>query len=72
MINNQLQDCKIKMQEIIDLISVKQFEEANFKINILSETLNEIIDATDNDDDIIILSKYQVLLKQLFQKINIS
>lgn len=72
MINNQFQDCQIRMQEIIDLVLSKQIDEANIKISLLTDTLNEMIDVSDNDEDIMKISKYQVLLKQLFGKNNIK
>lgn len=72
MINNQFQDCQIRMQEIIDLVLSKQIDEANIKISLLTDTLNEMIDISDNDEDIMKISKYQVLLIQLFDKNNIK
>jgi hypothetical protein len=63
-------DLKFKTQEIIDLIATKNLEEANFKLLDVNELLDELIDFSDQDEDLIEISKYQVLLNQLHQKIN--
>jgi hypothetical protein len=63
-------DLKSKTQEIIDLIATKNLEEANFKLLDVNELLDELIDFSDQDEDLIEISKYQVLLNQLHQKIN--
>lgn len=62
-------DLKIKTQEIIDLIASKNFIEANFKLQDVYELLDEFIDLTDEDEDLIQISKYQVLINQLAKKI---
>jgi hypothetical protein len=62
-------DLKIKTQEIIDLIARKNFTEANFKLQDVYELLDEFIDLTDEDEDLIQISKYQVLINQLAKKI---
>ena len=62
-------DLKIKTQEIIDLIASKNFTEANFKLQDVYELLDEFIDLTDEDEDLIQISKYQVLINQLAKKI---
>ena len=68
--NNQFEDLKNNVQEIIDLIANKQLKEANNKLGEVSETLDELLDHTDEVEDLREISKYQVLLNQLFQKIN--
>jgi hypothetical protein len=65
-------DLKAKTQEIIDLIASKNHEEANFKLLDVNELIDELIDFTDEDEDLIEISKYQVLLNQLHQKINLK
>ena len=60
---------KNNVQEIIDLIVEKKAIEASSKLAEVSEQLDEILDHSDDDDDLIELSKYQVLLNQLHQKI---
>jgi hypothetical protein len=60
---------KNNVQEIIDLIVAKNATEAHAKLATVSEQLDDILDHSDDDDDLIELSKYQVLLNQLHQKI---
>jgi tRNA U34 5-carboxymethylaminomethyl modifying GTPase MnmE/TrmE len=61
---------KNDVQEIIDLMAQQQFKEANNKLLDASNFLDELIDFSEEDDDLIEISKYQVLLNQLQQKIN--
>lgn len=68
--NNQFENLKNNVQEIIDLIAKNQTKEANNKLGEVSEALDELLDHSDEDEDLIEISKYQVLLNQLFQKIN--
>ena len=58
------------VQEIIDLIAKKEYDDASNKLIIASEILDEILDFSEDDADLIEISKYQVLLNQLQQKIN--
>lgn len=67
---NKFNEIKSQTQEIIDLIAAKNFSEANFKLAEVSELLDELFDFTDDDADLVEISKYQVLLNQLHQKIN--
>ena len=60
---------KAEVQEIIDLIAAKNAKEANNKLVDVSEQLDEMLDTSDEDEDLIEISKYQVLLNQLYQKI---
>ena len=69
---NKFEDLKIRVQEIIDLIANKQNKDANNKLVEVSETLDELLDFSDEDDDLMEISRYQVLLNQLYQKINSS
>lgn len=66
---NKFRDLKIGVQEIIDLIASKNGKEANNKLVEVSEELDEMLDHTDEDEDLIEISKYQVLLNQLQQRI---
>ncbi len=61
---------KINVQQVIDFIAAKDYDAANASLILASETLDEILDHTDSDEDLIEISKYQVLLNQLHQKIN--
>ena len=68
--NNQFEDLKNGVQEIIDLIAAKDNKSANNKLLEISEKLDDLLDHSDDDEDLIEISKYQVLLNQLFKKIN--
>ncbi|WGK94017.1 MULTISPECIES: hypothetical protein [Flavobacterium] len=59
-----------EVQKIIDLIAAKNGKEANNKLVQISQQLDDFIDFSDDDADLIEISKYQVLLNQLHQKIN--
>jgi hypothetical protein len=59
-----------EVQKIIDLIAAKNGKEANNKLVEISQQLDDFIDFSDDDADLIEISKYQVLLNQLHQKIN--
>ena len=67
--NNKFADLKKGVQEIIDLITSRNGKEANNKLVELSEDLDELLDFAEEDEDLIEISKYQVLLNQLQQKI---
>jgi hypothetical protein len=70
MSNNKFEDLKNSVQEIIDLIALKQNKEANNKLLEVSENLDEILDHTDEDEELMQISHYQILLNQLYLKIN--
>lgn len=67
---SQFEELKNGVQEIIDLMAAKDNKSANNKLLEVSDKLDEFLDHTDEDEDLIEISKYQVLLNQLFQKIN--
>jgi hypothetical protein len=67
--NNKFTDLKKGVQEIIDLIGEKKAKEANNKLVEVSEVLDELLDYSEEDEDLIEISKYQVLLNQLQQSI---
>ena len=66
---NKFSELKNGVQEIIDFIASKNAKEASNKLVEVSEKLDEILDHTDEDEELIEISKYQVLLNQLQQKI---
>ncbi len=68
--NNKFIVLKESVQEIIDLIALKNSKEANNKLVEVSELLDELLDFSEEDDDLMQISRYQVLLNQLHQKIN--
>ena len=68
--NEKFSTLKKEVQEIIDLIVNKQNKEANNKLVEVSENLDELLDFSADDEDLMEISHYQVLLNQLHQKIN--
>ncbi|AWG22398.1 hypothetical protein FFWV33_13125 [Flavobacterium faecale] len=68
--NDKFSLIKNNVQEVIDLIATKNTVEAGNKLIVLNEELDELLDFADDDDHLIEISKYQVLLNQLFMKIN--
>jgi hypothetical protein len=66
--NNKFSELKNGVQEIIDLIAQKNYKGANNKLVDVSEELDELLDHSEEDEDLIEISKYQVLLNQLQQK----
>ena len=68
--NNKFTDLKNRVQEIIDLIASKENKAANNKLVEVSDLLDELLDFSDDDEDLMEISRYQVLLNQLHQKIN--
>lgn len=67
--DHKLNALKANVQEIIDLIANKNATEANNKFVEVSEELDDLLDFSEDDEDLIEISKYQVLLNQLHQKI---
>ncbi len=63
---------KNQVQYIIDLMVKKEFIEANFKLLDAGESLEELLDFSKEDEDLIEISKYQVLMNQLEQKIQLA
>jgi len=57
------------VQEIIDLIAVKNADGANYKLAEVSDELDEMLDHAEEDEDLREISRYQVLLNQLHQRI---
>lgn len=64
------EELKNSVQEIIDLIAANNNKEANNKLTSVSEILDELLDHAEEDEELIEISRYQVLLNQLYQKIN--
>jgi hypothetical protein len=70
--NSKFDVLKYQVQEIIDLMAQKDFIEANYKLLDASEYLDEILDFSTDDNDLIEISKYNILLNQLQQKIDLA
>lgn len=67
--DNKFEALKTNVQQIIDLIASKNAKEANNKLVEVSEELDNLLDFSEDDEDLIEISKYQVLLNQLYQMI---
>jgi hypothetical protein len=70
--SNKFNNLKNQVQEIIDLMAKKDFIEANFKLRDAGEYLDELLDFSEKDEDLIEISKYKILLNQLQQKIDLA
>jgi hypothetical protein len=68
--SNKFETLKASVQEIIDLIAAGDSREANNKLLEVSDTLDEMIDFAEEDEEVREISRYQVLLNQLHVKIN--
>jgi hypothetical protein len=66
---NKFEILKVKVQEIIDIIASKNLKAANNKLQEVSAELDELLDLTNNEIDLMEISRYQVLLNQLQRKI---
>lgn len=60
---------KNEIQEIIDLLAVKNNQLAKQKIDVLTTKINDLIDNTKDEAFLREISKYQVLLEHLKNKI---
>lgn len=63
-------ELQLTVQQVIDLIAAKDLKAANNKLVDAGEILDELLDHVEEDEQLIEISKYQVLLNQLHQKIN--
>jgi len=68
--NLKFSSLKKEVQDIIDLLAQKEFKQANNKLAEASDYLDELLDFSEADEDLVEISKYQVLLNQLQLKIN--
>lgn len=66
---NKFNKVKNGVQQIIDFIAEKNAKEANNKLVEVSEELDELLDFAEEDEDLMEISRYQVLLNQLHQRI---
>lgn len=70
MAENKFETLKNDIQEVIDLITANNNIDAGNKLIVISEQLDELIDFAEEDEDLIEISKYQILWNQLFLKVN--
>lgn len=59
-----------QIQQVIDFAADKKYTDANHKLASAGDLLDEILDHTTIDSELREISRYQVLLNQLQQKIN--
>ena len=52
-------------QDVIDYVSQKNAEEAQNKLNLAAEMLNDMLDLTITDDELRVIGQYQMLHRQL-------
>lgn len=69
MANDKFIELNKNVQVIIDLITSKNAKEANNKLVQVSDDLDDLLDYSEEDEELIEISRYQVLLNQLQQKI---
>ncbi len=62
---DKFSEIKKDIQLIIDNMALKNFSKASIKLIEVSDDLDEIMDATDDDIVLREISKYQVLLNHL-------
>jgi hypothetical protein len=67
--NLKFSSLKKEVQDIIDLMAQQQFNKANDKLIEASDYLDELLDFSETDEDLVEISKYQVLMNQLQMKI---
>jgi len=69
---NKFEELRKDVQQIIDYIAAKEYHLANTKLAEAGDFLDELLDFSDQDEDLVEISRYQVLLNQLQQRINIA
>lgn len=62
---DRFSEIKKDIQLIIDNMAIKNFSEASVKLIEVSDDLDDMMDATDNEIVLREISKYQVLLNHL-------
>ncbi len=60
----------LEIQKIIDFMASNQKELANQKLVAVSQVLDDLLDTTEMDEELVELHKYQILLNHLNVKIN--
>ena len=56
---------KTDIQLIIDAMAVQNFSDASLKLVEVSDTLDDLIDTTEEEEMMVEIAKYQVLLNHL-------
>ena len=66
---NKFEILKAQVQEIIDTIAANNFKVAYNKLQEVSAEIDELLDISYDENDLMEISRYQVLLHQLQRKI---
>lgn len=67
--NTTFEHLKQNIQAVIDLLAIRKLKEANNRLQSIQEHIEDILDGTSDDDMLVEVSKYQVLVQHLQQKI---
>lgn len=59
-----------EIQKIIDFIAANQKQQANQKLVVVSQVLDDLLDTAEMDEELVELHKYQLVLNHLNNKIN--
>jgi len=60
----------LEIQKIIDFIAANQKQQANQKLVEVSQVLDDLLDTTEMDEELVELHKYQLVLNHLNNNIN--
>lgn len=67
--NITFEHLKQNIQAVIDLLAIRKLKEANNRLQSIQEHIEAILDTTSDDLILVEVSKYQVLVQHLQQKI---
>jgi len=67
--NTTFEQLKRNIQSVIDLLAIRKLKEANNRLQSIQEHIEDMLDATSDDVTLVEVSKYQVLVQHLQQKI---
>jgi hypothetical protein len=67
--NTTFEQLKHNIQAVIDLLAIRKLKEANNRLQSIQEHIEAILDTTSDDLLLVEVSKYQVLVQHLQQKI---
>lgn len=63
--NDTFEKIKADIQLIIDAMAAQNFSDASIKLVEVSDELDDLIDTTDDEETMVEIAKYQVLLNHL-------
>lgn len=68
---DKFETLKTAFQEVIDCIAIKNIKEAQLKLVIAGDLLNEMLDLSIKDEDLATMRQYQLLFKKLEESISL-